>query len=208
MDKQNPFKIVVAISSKHLPAQNISWKTTLDGGKWEMLQSTTQMIYDPVCVEFFVIVYLLFGASAINVLHGLSHFSHIVTEQSRKGHCDPTEVECSFAVPSIKTLPNIDFGYPSTIPCGFIELSLDVAEVKKETGKQYVLMFDRKLASQGCKGEDIGDRLVGKGTPSLPKAKKLLWNSLKCIDKIEKSVNLGNVGFHILNVKQVISYIS
>ena len=43
------------------------------------------------------------------------------------------------------------------IPVGFIEQSLQLAEQKAQEGSQFILSFDGKLITPGCKGENEGD---------------------------------------------------
>ena len=72
-----------------IPLRNICWLLNLHLGRLMSLTSTTAMRWDEEIVEFFSIVYLLFGASAVNVLCGPMHFSEVVMENVECGKFDP-----------------------------------------------------------------------------------------------------------------------
>ena len=56
------------IASGVIPPDNICWLLNMHLGRLSSVTSTTQMRWNPEIVEFFSIIYILFGASAINVL--------------------------------------------------------------------------------------------------------------------------------------------
>ena len=127
-------------------------------GKLSLCKSTTSMSYDPDCVEFFSLFVLMFGSSAVDVLCRPANFSQVITEQTCHGVYDPQEGTFNFAIPSITTLKKVSSSYPKNMPVGIVEHSLSIAEEHVwEHGAQYVLGFDGKLVSAGCKGDDEGD---------------------------------------------------
>ena len=79
-------------------------------------------------------------------------------------------------IPSLLTLKNLRIGYPTDVPVGIIQHSLDLASETAKEGDKFILSFDGKLISPGCKGEDIGDcNMWGReGPPTLAKALKIL----------------------------------
>ena len=62
-----------------IPLHNLVWKSALQIGLYFSCSTMTLMRYDPECVEFYACLYLLFGNSILNVLHGPGHFSDVVT---------------------------------------------------------------------------------------------------------------------------------
>ena len=112
---------------------NLAWKSFLDMGCLSNLQSTTQMVYDSRWLEFCQIIYHMFGAGVINTLHGRGHFSQVTSNRTlKKIKYDLTEGEFNFPIPSIPTLKKLDIGFPSEIPVGFVEESLQLQnEIKK-----------------------------------------------------------------------------
>ena len=68
-------KLVSSIAQCKLKCSNLSWKCTLDMAKLVLCKTTTNMTCDPECAEFFSLFALMFGTSAVDVLHGLGHFS-------------------------------------------------------------------------------------------------------------------------------------
>ena len=84
-------------------------------------------------------------------------------------------------------LKNLDIGYPTDVPVGIIQHSLDLAAERAKQGDKFILSFDGKLISPGCKGEDIGDcNMWGwEGPPTLAKALSILQRTLKCAENID-----------------------
>ena len=77
--------LIKSIAKGNVSPDNICWLLNLHLGKLMSLDSTTQMRWHKDVVEFFPVIYILFGASAINVLRGPMHFSDIVVENAEKG---------------------------------------------------------------------------------------------------------------------------
>ena len=61
--------LLQSIADGKVPAENLCWLLNIHLGKLMSLDSTMQMRWHKDLIEFFSIVYILFGASAINVLH-------------------------------------------------------------------------------------------------------------------------------------------
>ena len=70
----------------------------------------------------------MFGAGVINALQGRGHFSQVTSSKTKKGKCKPADGEFNFPIPSIPTLKKLEKGFPTEIPVGFIEQSLQIAE--------------------------------------------------------------------------------
>ena len=60
--------LMQAIALGELSTQNITWKSALYRGIWATYKSMVDMRYDKEFVEFWSIINLLFGGSAMNVL--------------------------------------------------------------------------------------------------------------------------------------------
>ena len=142
---------------RKIPPRNICWLLNLHLSRLTSLTSTTAMRLDMEIVEFFSIVYLLFGASAVNVLRGPMHFSEVVMENIERGKFDPRSAKINLPIPSIRTLRSLSTGYPKEIPVGLVELTLSMAEECSKKGAQYILSFDGKMVARGLKGECFGD---------------------------------------------------
>ena len=127
-----------------IPLHNLAWKSALQIGRYFSCSMTTLMRYDPECVEFYVCLYLLFGNSILNVLHGPDHFSDVVTQNCGRGKYNPTTSKVNFAVPSLRVLQNVKTTYPKIIRPGLFNYTLDTAEKDAGEGKQFVLSFDGK----------------------------------------------------------------
>ena len=198
-------KLFCSIGTGKLKTSNLSWKCALDMGKMSLLKTTTNMTYDPECVEFFSLFALMFGCSAVNVLRGPGNFSQVITEKTKKGIYDPQEGHFNFAIPSISTLKKVSSTYPKNIPVGLVEHSLSIAaEQARERNAQFVLGFDGKLVAAGCKGESDGDiNLWGRETPSLQKVVSQLERNTKLCDKIQKNVTSENIVQHSTDIVEL-----
>ena len=163
---------IKAIALGKLKCSNMSWKAALDMGYLSTCETTSKMVYDKEWLEFYQVVYHMFGGGIINTLCGRAHFSHVTSEKSSRGLFKPVEGEFNFPVPSITTLKKLDIGYPTEVPVGIIQHSLDLACERAEAGDEFILSFDGKLISPGCKGYNTGDcNMWGReGSPNLPKA--------------------------------------
>ena len=181
--KNSFISLITALGKCRMRFENLSWKSTLDMGKLSLCTSTTNMSYDTDCVEFFSLFALMFGSSAVDVLRGPGNFSQVITEKTRRGVYDPTEGHFNFAIPSITTLKKVSSTYPKNIPVGIVEHSMKIAEENvRAHGAQYVLGFDGKLVSPGCKGDDEGDiNLWGREKPSL----------VKTVDELQSNTHLA-----------------
>ena len=158
-------KLVSAIAECKCKCSNLSWECTLDMAKLVLCKTTTNMTYDPECVEFFSLFALMFGTFPVDVLRGPGHFSQVVTEKTKHGVYNPHDSFFNFAIPSITTLKKVSSTYPKNIPVGLVEHSLSIAaDQARESNAQFVLGFDGKLVAAGCKGDNEGDiNLWGRG---------------------------------------------
>ena len=137
-------RLVQNLCNGHIPLHNLAWKSALQIGWYFSCSMTTLMRYDPECVEFYACLYLLFGNSVLNVLHGPGHFSDVVTQNCGRGKYNLTTSKVNFVVPSLRVLQNVKTTYPKTIRPGLINYTLDTAEKDAGEGKQFVLSFDGK----------------------------------------------------------------
>ena len=165
----------------------MSWKAALDMGYLSTYETTSKMVYDKEWLEFCQVVYHMFGGGIINTLHGRAHFSHVTSEKSLRGLFKPVEGEFNFSVPSITMLKKLDIGYPTEVPVGTIQHSLDLACECAEAGDEFILSFDGKLISPGCKGYNTGDcDMWGReGSPYLPKVLRILQHTIKSVENLE-----------------------
>ena len=180
-------KLITALATNKMKMSNMSWKAVLDMGSLFMCTTTSKMTYDNEWLEFCQVLYHMFGGGVMNTLRGRAHFSHVTSSKSRKGYYKPVEGEFNFPIPSLPTLKNLHIGYPTDVPVGIIQHSLDLASERAKEGDEFILSFDGKLISPGCKGEDIGDcNIWGReGPPTLAKALKILQRTLKCAQNID-----------------------
>ena len=183
-------KLIHAISSQKLMTSNISWKAALDMGALSMCTSTTNMSYDKEWLEFCQVLYHMFGGGVMHTLRGRAHFSHVTSQKNTKRIFKPYEGEFNFPVPSVPTLKKIDIGYSLDIPVGIIQHSMDLAEERSKQGDEFILSFDGKLVSPGCKDKSTGDcDMWGReGPPNLRKALKTLEYTLKMAQHIDNDM--------------------
>ena len=148
--------LVRNIASGKIDPNNICWLLNIHLGRLTSVSSTTLMRWNPQIIDFFSIIYILFGASAINVLRGPMHFSDVVMETAKKGKFDPSTAKINIPIPSVTTLRSMSTGFPKEIPPGLIQHTLKVAEIaSKEKKTQYILSFDGKMVARGFKGEEF-----------------------------------------------------
>lgn len=135
---------------------NLAWKSILHRSRWQSCSTTCNMYYDEDYVEFWSVVYLMFGNSCLSVFRGPCHYSQVVLDESKKSSYNPHSGSCNFALPSVPTLRKIDTGYARKVVPGFIQHSIDQAKKESKNGnKQFTLSFDGKKIGRGCKGRFI-----------------------------------------------------
>ena len=199
------------ISCGKIDPNNICWLLNIHLGRLTSVSSTTQMRWNQEIVEFFSIVYILFGASAINVLRGPMHFSNLVMENVDRGKFDPATAKINLPIPSVTTLRSLSTGFPKEIPVGLVQHSLQIAEkCSREKNTQYVLSFDGKMVARGFKGEAFGDiNLWGIEKPiSATSALKLLKHNICTCDKLRTQFKSGEVLLHISNLQCLLNQLS
>ena len=191
-------KLITALATNKMKMSNMSWKAALDMGCLFMCTTTSKMTYDNEWLEFCQVMYHMFGGGVMNTLPGRAHFSHVTSSKSWKGYYKPVEGEFNFPIPSLLTLKNLHIGYPTDVPVGIIQHSLDLASERAKEGDEFILSFDGKLISPGCKGEDIGDcNMWGReGPPTLSKALKILQQTLKCAQNIDVDMKNRPLAVH------------
>ena len=104
------------------------------------LPNTSQMRWHKDIVDFFSVIYILFGASAINVLCRPMHFSKLVMENIEKGNFDPLTAKINLPIQSVTTLRTNSTNYEKEIPVGLVENTLDIAEAASQKGAPYVII--------------------------------------------------------------------
>ena len=112
------------ISCGKIDPNNICWLLNIHLGRLTSVSSTTQMRWNQEIVKFFSVVYILFGASAINVLCGPMHFSNLVMENVDQGKFNPATAKINLPIPSVTTLRSLSTGFPKEIPVGLVQHSL------------------------------------------------------------------------------------
>ena len=200
-------KTVNAIASGDLRVTNLCWKAALDMGTLFSCKSTTQMEYDKEWLEFCQVIYHMFGGGVINALRGRGHFSQVTANKAQKGKFPPSSGEYNFPIPSVPTLKKLNIGFPSEIPVGFIEQSLQLAQERAKTGCEYVLSFDGKLISPGCKGESNGDSNMWgfEGPPNLSQSVKILKRCLKVAESIRANMENMSSGEHYSHLTELLN---
>ena len=190
--------LITSISIKKMPVMNMSWKAALDMGALFMCSTTSKMIYDKEWLEFCQVMYHMFGGGIMNTLRGRAHFSHVTSSRCRKGFFKPVEGEFNFPIPSLPTLKKLDIGYPTQIDVGIIQHSIDLAEERAKQGEEFILSFDGKLISPGCKDKDTGDcNMWGReGPPNLKKSLRILQHSLSAADQIDVDMTNRTLSVH------------
>ena len=200
-----------SIANGTIEPTNISWLLNIHLGRLTSVTSTTQMRWNEEIVEFFSIIYLLFGASAINVLRGPMHFSDVVMEKVCRGKFDPKTAKINLPIPSITTLRSFSTGYPREIPVGLVQHTLHVASAAaKEKNTQYVLSFDGKLVARGFKGERDGDvNLWEIEKPiSVSSALKLLKHNTETCQLLKKKLTHRNISRHICHLENLLNQLT
>ena len=137
--------------------QNMAWTGALHIGRLSACTTTCNMKYNKHYVDFFAIVYLLFGASCLNVLRGPFHFRQVVLGDCKKGLYLPSEAKCNFAVPHINVLKKIDTGYPRIVPPDIVKYTLGTLEKENQNDQEFVKSFDGMKVAHGYKGKHNGD---------------------------------------------------
>ena len=191
-----------------LPFTNMAWKSFLEMGSLLSCTTTTRMEYDREWLEFCQVIYHMFGAGVINALCGRGHFSQVTSEKMKKGKYNPVTGEFNFPIPSIPTLKKLDIGFPSEIPVGIVEQSLQLAQKNaEEEGGQFVLSFDGKLIAPGCKGDSCSDSNMWgvEGPPNLSTAVKILKKSLKAARNINVDMREVSPKVHFTNLKHLLN---
>ena len=198
------------IAQGRIDPKNICWVLNLHLARLTSLETTTLMRWDECVIEFFSVIYILFGASAINVLRGPMNFSDLVMENMEKGLFDPLKARINLPVPSVTTLRSLHTGYPTEIPAGLVEHSLDIAEVAAQQGSQYVLSFDGKMVAKGFKGDTYGDiDLWGIEKPiSVPAALRLAKQNIATAKKIDAHVPRHKLFEHTQNLLSLLNQVS
>ena len=191
-------KLIQALGLSKLKLSSMSWKAALDMGYLSMCTSTTNMTYDKEWLEFCQVLYHMFGGGVMNTLQGRAHFSHVTSEKCMTRIFKPYEGKFNFPVPSVPTLKKINIGYSLDIPVGIIQQSLDLAEECASEGDEFILSFDGKLISPGCKDKQTGDcDMWGrKGPPNIRNALKILQNTLNIAQKIDSDMRDCSIENH------------
>ena len=136
------------ISCGKINPNNICWLLNIHLGRLTSVSITTQMHWNQQIVKFFSIVYILFCASANNVLSGPMHFSDLVMETVQKGKFDPSSAKINLPISSVTTLHSLSTGFPKEIPVGLVQHSLHTAEkCSRQKNTQFVLYFDGKMVA-------------------------------------------------------------
>ena len=202
--------LLLSLAQGMIPPENICWLLNLHLGKLTSLSTTTEIRWHKDIVEFFSVVYLLFGASAINVLRGPMHFSELVMEKVAKGYFDPNTARINLPIPSVTTLRSLSTCYAKEVPVGIVEQTLDIAEGGSGKGSQYILSFDGKLVAKGFKGETYGDiNLWGIEKPiSVDCALKLLKRNISTVEDICRNLKPQKIFQVVQSLHSLLNQIS
>ena len=199
---------IKSLASGLMSFMNLAWKSFLDMGTLFSLKSTTTMEYNAEWLEFCQVLYHMFGTGVMNALRGRGHFSHVTSKRTDKGKYDPQLGEFNFPIPSTPMLKKLNIGFPSEIPVGIVQESLDIAHKKATTGAEFILSFDGKLIAPGCKGDSKGDcNMWGiEGPPNLRDSLKILNKTLNCAKKIDIDMNDNqDISLHFNYLKELLN---
>ena len=202
--------LLTNIALRKIDPQNICWLLNLHLARLTSVSTTTLMRWDQCVVEFFSVIYILFGASAINVLRGPMNFSELVMEKMEKGLFDPLKARINLPIPSVTTLRSLGTGYPKQVPAGLVEHTLDIAEVAAQNGCQYILSFDGKMVAKGFKGDTFGDiDLWGIEKPiSLQSSLRLVQQNINAAKRIDTALSSSKLFSHIQNLHTLVNHVS
>ena len=194
------------ITGSKIQPDNICWLLNLHLARMTSVTTTTQMCWDSEIIEFFSVVYLLFGASCINVLRGPMHFSDIVMENVERGKFDPEKARINIPIPSIKTLQCLETGYKKEIPVGLVQHTLKVTGQMAAKGSQYILSFDGKMVAHGLKGESFGDiDLWGIEKPiPVQKSLEVLFMNLEICENLKRDVSFEQLSTIIADLEKLL----
>ena len=194
--------------SGNVKPDNLAWKSALHRGRYSGCTTTCNMRYDTEYSEFFALLYLIFGSSALNVLRGPSHFGTLLSGENEKGKYDPNTSKCNFVVPSVNVVQKFDTGYPKKFDPGFINKTIDQA--KAHPDRQFVISFDGKRLAQGCRGERDGqvDLWGREGPPSLNQAQALLRLELDSVQIMRTDLKKTPLSVHYSRVHDVMTQIT
>ena len=87
-------KLSYSLMVEQIPSDNMVWLSALHMGQYLQCKTTCNMKYDPKYVEYFSLLYLLFGSSVLNVLRGPGHFGSVVTKENLRSKYDPAASKC------------------------------------------------------------------------------------------------------------------
>ena len=189
---------IKSLATSHLKCSNMAWKAALDMGYLSSCETTSNMVYDKEWLEYCQVIYHMFGGGIINTLRGRAHFLHVTSERTKKGIYKPIEGEFNFPVPLINTFTKLDIGYPTEVPVGIIQHSLDLASERATLGDEFILSFDGKLISPGCKDKttDDCDMWGREGSPNLQKALRILEHTIKSADNLKCDLKNRSLEVH------------
>ena len=196
---------IQTIADGKFKVTNLCWKAFLDMGTLFSLKSTTQMEYDCEWLEFCQVIYHMFGAGVVNALRGCGHFSQVTGNKTSKSKYNPVHGEFNFPIPSIPTLKKLNIGFPSEIPVGFVEQSLDLVEEQGRSGSQFILSLMESLLLLSAKGNRQVTVICGVlRAPNLSTAVKILKKNLAAAKSIQINVENNKITSHYHNLQYVL----
>lgn len=192
-----------------LLTSNLAWKCALDRARWQRCTSTTNMRYDKQMTEFWNVMYLLFGNSALCVMRGSVHSFQVIMNETSRSRYSPDEGQCNFAVPSLSTIRRYDTGYSKRIEPGPIKASLDLVQKQADSGSQFTLSFDGKKCACGLKNETDGDvQLLGIEKPNVKDQLKQFQQHLAQAEAMLEEKDIKNASQHALKIQKQICKVS
>ena len=201
-------KLSYSLMVEQIPSDNMAWLSALHMGQYLQCKTTCNMKYDPKYVEYFSLLYLLFGSSVLNVLRGPGHFGSVVIKENLRSKYDPAASKCNFAVPTVNQLRQVDFGFQKRTSPGIISKSIEIC--KSTPQKEFVVCFDGMRVSQGSKGKTDGDvDLWGaEGFPTLHTAVQMLERDLLVSNDVVKHVPKMTLELKYLKLEAVLLWMS
>ena len=82
-NQNNDFmSLALRLMENQINKDNIAWLSALHRGRYSNCTTTCSMKYDSEYVEFFSLFFILFGASALNILQGPGHFGSVLSKHN------------------------------------------------------------------------------------------------------------------------------
>ena len=159
------------LATGRLSPKNIAILFGLERVYWHTLNSTTNMIYDPITKKWYAVCQKLFGTSLINMCSGEKNFGQVICKEATKGKYCPMKSIINFTVPHHRHLVAVSKKKPKIVKPGLIPEGLNL--IRNQT--DLVLMIDCKKVARGLEDDFCRDvQLFGYKEPNVDALKPSL----------------------------------